>query len=90
MAIHRNVKVDLGLLVSRRLLLFIFLNSNLLEPCRLLFRFGCLLGLSFNYLIIDNLFGLGLGGFDTIFLPLKLLSGVLKAHIDVLIFRILL
>ena len=76
MAVHRNVKEHFGLLVSGSLLLFILLNTNLLEACWLLFRLGCLLGWGFNNLIIDDLFGLGLGGLDAIFLPLELLSRV--------------
>ena len=90
MAIHRYFKEDFGLLVNRCLLLFIFLNANLLEACWLLFRLGCLLGWSFNHVVIDNLFGFGLGCLDAVFLPLKLLSGILKAHINILVIRVLL
>ena len=90
MAVHSNVKEHFGLLVSGSLLLFILLNTNLLEACWLLFRLGCLLGWGFNNLIIDDLFGLGLGGLDAIFLPLELLSSIFEAHIDILILWVLL
>ena len=90
MVVHSNVKEHFGLLVSGSLLFFILLNANLLEACRLLFRLGCLLGWSFNDLIIDDLFGLRLGGLDAIFLPLELLSSIFEAHIDILILWVLL
>ena len=90
MAIYSDVKEYLGFVVSFHLLLFlIFLNANLLEACRLLFR-SCLLGLSLNFSVFNDLLSLGLGALNTILFPLELLSGVLQALVDVLVVRILL